>query len=157
MWLYDFRAKFFHIIQGYYLLRKQEMGRWLMAIRVHIPGKIMSNSLMNTPLINSKIHILCFKGMCLKNLQGCPMAHPKLTRRPSANKIMFFPFLSVNLSTWGLMLTFFVQFSSIHLTSISQSKWPGMFNFCYIILNSGPFLSKTQLILWSIFHEYILK
>ena len=35
----------------------------------------------------------------LKNLQGCPMAHPKLTRRPSANKIMFLPFLSVNLST----------------------------------------------------------
>ena len=79
------------------------------------------------------------------------MAHPKLTRRPSANKIMFFPFLSVNLSTWGLMLTFFVQFSSIHLTSISQSKWPRKKNWYNLQLFSisnissyGRFLAKVS-------------
>merc|ERR1711974_178131 len=37
---------------------------------------------------------------------------------------MFLPFFRGNLSTCGLMLVFFSQLSSIHLTSISQSKWP---------------------------------
>merc|ERR1711962_292848 len=46
-----------------------------------------------------------------------------VSKRPSANKMRFLPFFMVNLSTWGLMLVFFSQFSSSHLTSISQSKW----------------------------------
>merc|ERR1719233_1821682 len=36
---------------------------------------------------------------------------------------MFFSFWRVYLSTWGLMLVFCLQFSSSHLTWISQSKW----------------------------------
>merc|ERR1711887_173924 len=37
---------------------------------------------------------------------------------------MFFSFGRVYLSTWGLMLVFCLQFSSSHLTWISQSKCP---------------------------------
>ena len=53
---------------------------------------------------------------------GCPMAQPRLTRRPSASRMMFLPFFKVNRSTCGLMFVFVLQFSSSHLTWGGTSK-----------------------------------
>ena len=53
---------------------------------------------------------------------GCPMAQPRLTRRPSASRMMFLPFFKVNRSTCGLMFVFVLQFSSSHLTWGETSK-----------------------------------
>ena len=83
---------------------------------------------------------------CRNNLHGCPIAHPKLTKRPSAKRIMFFPLFNVKRSTWGLMLVFWAQFSSNHLTSISQSKCPilqTMASF-FILSKSLPVMISLQ-------------
>merc|ERR1740123_2174169 len=68
---------------------------------------------------------------------GWPMAQPRLTRRPSARRIRFFPFCRVYLSTCGLMLVFCLQLSSSHFTWISQSK-------CPILQNMASFFICTK-------------
>merc|ERR1719458_2120027 len=42
---------------------------------------------------------------------GWTMAQQRLTRQPSASRMMFLPFFRVNRSTWGLMLVLVLQFS----------------------------------------------
>src|SRR6266849_4659264 len=54
--------------------------------------------------------------------EGCPMALPRFTRRPSDNRIMRLPFGKVISSTCGLMLVHFrLRKCAIW---ISLSKWP---------------------------------
>ena len=69
------------------------------------------------------IHTWFVKELDMTKL-GCPMAQPRLTRRPSARRIKCRPFFIVYRSTCGLMLSLLAQLSFSHLTSNSQSKCP---------------------------------
>ncbi|CAN0185155.1 unnamed protein product [Ectocarpus sp. 13 AM-2016] len=55
--------------------------------------------------------------------EGCPVAHPKLSRRPSARRMIAWPSSKMNLSTCGLMLSCLVV-ATRPARSISLSKWP---------------------------------
>ena len=73
-------------------------------------------------LIRSKKRLTWLEKEADMTKLGCPMAQPRLTRRPSARRMMFLPFFKVNRSTCGLMFVFVLQFSSSHLTWGGTSK-----------------------------------
>jgi len=54
--------------------------------------------------------------------EGCPVAQPRFTSRPSARRMIFLPSGKMTWSTCGLM--FSQRYRRRLATSISESKWP---------------------------------
>lgn len=76
-------------------------------------------------LVNNSI---CAKTWLVKEVDitndGCPVAQPRLTRRPSAKRIIWLPLGNKYRWTWGLICIHSTALAFNHATSISQSKWP---------------------------------